>query len=55
VIDTDTLIYDTLEDWQRHKAARAVIDSAELCVIPSVVIEGFVRVPAKLGVDKRIV
>lgn len=55
VIDTNALIYDTLEDSEHHKAARAVIDSAELCVIPSVVIEEFVTVLAKLGVDKKII
>jgi predicted nucleic acid-binding protein len=51
VLDTNTLIYDTIQDSEHHKTARALIDSIEVCVIPSVVLEEFVAVLAKLGVD----
>jgi predicted nucleic acid-binding protein len=55
VIDTNALIYDTIEDSEHHETASAIIDSLDICFIPSVVLEEFIFTLAKLGLDNKII
>jgi predicted nucleic acid-binding protein len=55
VIDTNALIYDTIEDSEHHEIASAIIDSLDICIIPSVVLEEFIFTLAKLGLDNKII
>jgi len=54
VIDTNALVYDTIEDSEHHETARAIIDNLDICIIPSVVLEEFIFTLAKLGLDNKI-
>jgi predicted nucleic acid-binding protein len=55
VIDTNALIYDTIEDSEHHRIASAIIDNLDICIIPSVVLEEFIFTLAKLGLDNKII
>jgi predicted nucleic acid-binding protein len=55
VIDTNALIYDTIEDSEHHRIASAIIDSLDICIVPSVVLEEFIFTLAKLGLDNKII
>jgi predicted nucleic acid-binding protein len=55
VIDTNALIYDTIEDSEHHEIARAIIDNLDICIIPSVVLEEFIFTLAKLGLDNKLI
>lgn len=50
VIDTNVLVYDTLEDSELHGLAAETLDTIDRWLLPSVVIEEFVSVMVKLGV-----
>jgi predicted nucleic acid-binding protein len=39
VIDTNALVYDTIEHSEHHEISRAIIDNLDICIIPSVVLE----------------
>jgi len=54
VIDTNVLVYDTIEDSEHHETASAIIDNLDICIIPSVVLEEFIFTLAKLGLDNKI-
>jgi len=51
----NALIYDTIEDSEHHRIASAIIDSLDICIIPSVVLEEFIFTLAKLGLDNKII
>jgi predicted nucleic acid-binding protein len=53
VIDTNALVYDTIEDSEHHEISRAIIDNLDICIIPSVVLEEFIFTLAKLGLDNK--
>jgi predicted nucleic acid-binding protein len=55
VIDTNVLVYDTIEDSEHHETASAIIDNLDICIIPSVVLEEFIFTLAKLGLDNKII
>ena len=55
VIDTNALVYDTIEDSEHHEISRAIIDNLDICIIPSVVLEEFIFTLAKLGLDNKII
>jgi predicted nucleic acid-binding protein len=55
VIDTNALVYDTIEDSEHHETASAIIDNLDICIIPSVVLEEFIFTLAKLGLDNKII
>jgi predicted nucleic acid-binding protein len=51
----NALIYDTIEDSEHHRIASAIIDSLDICIVPSVVLEEFIFTLAKLGLDNKII
>jgi predicted nucleic acid-binding protein len=51
----NALIYDTIEDSGHHRIASAIIDSLDICIVPSVVLEEFIFTLAKLGLDNKII
>jgi len=55
VVDTNVLVYDTIEDSEHHETASAIIDNLDICIIPSVVLEEFIFTLAKLGLDNKII
>jgi predicted nucleic acid-binding protein len=55
VIDTNALVYDTIEDSEHHETASAIIDSLDIYIIPFVVLEEFIFTLAKLGLDNKII
>jgi Predicted nucleic acid-binding protein, contains PIN domain len=55
VVDTNVLVYDTIEDSEYHETASAIIDNLDICIIPSVVLEEFIFTLAKLGLDNKII
>jgi predicted nucleic acid-binding protein len=55
VIDTNALVYDTIEDSEHHETASTIIDSLDICIIPSVVLEEFIFTLVKLGLDNKII
>ncbi|MGB9806455.1 MAG: PIN domain-containing protein [Thermoproteota archaeon] len=56
VLDTNVLVYDTLEDSENHEKAKRIIDEAEIFCIPSVVAHEFVWVLLKkLNLDAEFI
>ena len=56
VLDTNVLVYDTLEDSENHEKAKKIIDEAEIFCIPSVVAHEFVWVLLKkLNLDAEFI
>ncbi len=47
LVDTNVLVYDTVEDSEHHNDAVAIIDSATELVIPSIVIHEYIWVMAR--------
>ncbi|MBS7611793.1 PIN domain-containing protein [Candidatus Bathyarchaeota archaeon] len=41
LVDTNVLVYDTVEDSEHHKEASEIIDSATLLYIPSIVVHEY--------------
>lgn len=42
VIDTNVLIYDTFEDFELHKNARALLDSLDKWYVPTIVLQEYI-------------
>jgi len=52
LVDTNVLVYDTLEDSEHHGEASRLIDGAAEMYLPSIVVHGYVWVLLRrLGVD----
>ena len=51
VVDTNALVYDTLENSELHERASRILDEVDRLFIPSVVMEEFVYVLMELEVD----
>ena len=47
LVDTNVLVYDTVEDSEYHSDASAIIDNATELVIPSIVVHEYVWVLAR--------
>jgi len=50
LVDTNVLVYDTVEDSRHHELAKKIIDSAKELWLPSIVIHEYIWVMLKLGV-----
>jgi predicted nucleic acid-binding protein len=55
VVDTNVLVYDTLEDSVFHEKAASILDALGKSLLPSVVIEEFLLVLEQLRVDWELV
>ncbi len=49
LVDTNILVYDTVEDSDYHEQARKIIDEADEILIPSIVVYEYVWVMYKLA------
>jgi len=54
LIDTNVLVYDTIEDSVFHEEAKKTLDKLDRWLIPSVVIEEFVLVLNQLNLKREI-
>jgi hypothetical protein len=54
VIDTNVLIYDYVEDSERHKEAEEILDSLEKWIIPTIVIHEVIWFLKGIGLDSRL-
>ena len=48
LLDTNVLVYDTVEDSEHHNEAVGIIDKAEEIILPSIVIHEYVWVMLKV-------
>ena len=55
VIDTNVLIYDTLEDSAFHEKAKQLLDTIQKQIIPSVVLEEFIIFLVKMEVERNFI
>lgn len=55
VIDTNVLVYDTVEDSAYHKDAEEKLSNLRKWVIPTVVLEEFAIVLLQLKMEKRFI
>ncbi|MEM1546176.1 MAG: PIN domain-containing protein [Candidatus Methanomethylicia archaeon] len=55
LIDTNVLVYDTIEDSVFHEEAKKTLDKLDRWLIPSVVIEEFVLVLNQLNLKREII
>ncbi len=55
VVDTNVLVYDAVEDAEFHEAASSVLTTLDRWLIPTVVLEEYVFVLEKLGIDRRFI
>jgi Predicted nucleic acid-binding protein, contains PIN domain len=55
LIDTNVLVYDTIEDSEHHDDASKIIDVAEEIFIPLIVVHEYIWVMLKLSVDPEII
>jgi predicted nucleic acid-binding protein len=55
VIDTNVLVYDTIEDSAYHEDAREKLSTLKKWVIPTVVLEEFAIVLLQLKVEKSFI
>lgn len=53
IIDTNVLIYDTFEDFEKHEEARKILDSLPEWFIPSIVLIEFVAFLNKSKLKKE--
>jgi len=53
LVDTNILVYDTVEDSKHHELASNIVDSAKELWIPSIVIHEYIWVMLKLGVSAK--
>lgn len=54
VVDTNALVYDYVEDSQFHDEATGALDGLDRWLIPSVVLEEFVFVMKKAGLEDKL-
>ena len=55
VLDTNVLVYDTLEDAELHEVASKVLGTLDRWLLPSVVFEEYVFVLEKLQIKRRFI
>jgi predicted nucleic acid-binding protein len=55
LLDTNILVYDTIEDSENHDEAVKIIDEAYEIFIPTIVIHEYIWVMLKLSVDIKII
>ncbi len=55
VIDTNVLVYEMVENSDFHEKAEELFDSMNRCIIPTTVIEEFVRVLGNMDVKEVII
>jgi len=55
LLDTNILVYDTVEDSEHHDDASKIIDSAEEIFIPLIVVHEYIWVMLKFSVDPEII
>ncbi len=55
LVDTNILVYDTIEDGEHHEEAAKIVDEASELYIPSIVVHEYIWVMLRLGVEPRIV
>jgi predicted nucleic acid-binding protein len=55
IIDTNVLVYDTIEDSEFHSQAAETLGTLDRWLVPSVVMEEFVSVMTKLGARREFI
>ncbi len=55
VIDTNVLVYEMVENSDFHKKAEELLDSVDRCLIPTTVIEEFVRVTNGMNIKGSVI
>jgi len=55
LLDTNVLVYDTVEDSEYHDEAVKVIDSAGEILIPPIVVHEYIWVMLKFSVDPDVI
>ncbi len=55
LLDTNILVYDTIEDSEHHYDVVKIIDTADEIFIPTIVIHEYIWVMLKLPVDIKII
>jgi hypothetical protein len=55
LLDTNVLVYGTVEDSERHSEALKIIDGAEEIFIPPIVVHEYIWVMLRFSVDPEII